>query len=177
MLAGEMYDPYDPELQALSSKAKALYYRYNQSPPDAVHERRILLEQLLGYQGEGLVIVPPFYCDYGFNIYVGDNVFLNMNCCILDIMPVAIGDRTMIGPNVQIYSATHPMDPVERSSGREFGRPVTIGADVWIGGGAIINPGVTVGDAVVIGSGAVVTKDVPDRVFVGGNPARIIREI
>ena len=177
MLAGEMYSPSDPELQRLSQRANDLYFRYNQTPPDSVDERRELLGQLIGEQGEGLIIVPPFYCDYGFNISVGDTVFMNMNCCILDIMAVSIGDRTMLGPNVQIYAATHPMDPVERASGREFAKPVRIGSDVWIGGGAIINPGVTIGDAVVIGSGAVVTKDVPDRVFVAGNPARIIREI
>ncbi len=177
MIAGEMYDPYDAELQKLSLRAKQLYYAFNNTPPDAPQERQRLLAELLGAHGSNLEIVPPFYCDYGFNIRVGDSVFMNMNCVILDIMPVTIGSRTMLGPNVQIYAATHPMDPVERASGREYAKPVVIGEDVWVGGGAIVNPGVTIGNAVVIGSGAVVTRDLPDRVFAGGNPARIIREI
>ncbi|RYX87315.1 MAG: sugar O-acetyltransferase, partial [Bradyrhizobiaceae bacterium] len=113
-----------------------------------------------------------FFCDYGYNIHLGDNVFLNFNCVILDIVEVRIGDRTQIGPAVQIYAADHPRDAETRRSGLEFGRPVKIGADVWIGGGAIIVPGVTIGDGAVIGAGAVVTRDVPDGVTVVGNPAR-----
>ncbi len=177
MLAGQLYRPADPELRELSRHARVLYHKFNMTSEDELDRRKELLDELLGAIGKGLVIQPPFYCDYGFNISVGDDVFLNMNCCILDIMPVTIGSRTMMGPNVQIYTATHPMDPIERSSGQEFAKPISIGEDVWIGGGAIINPGITIGNGVVIGAGAVVTKDVPDMVFIGGNPARVIREI
>ena len=177
MLSGQLYNASDPELRELSRQARGLYHRFNSTSEDEIEYRIQLLDELLGSAGQGLIIQPPFFCDYGFNISVGDNVFMNMNCCILDIMQVTIGSRTMFGPNVQIYTATHPMDPVERASGLEFAKPISIGENVWIGGGAIINPGVTVGNGVVIGAGAIVTKDVPEMVFIGGNPARVIREI
>lgn len=120
---------------------------------------------------------PNIRFDYGYNTYVGENFYANFDCTILDVCEVRIGDNCMLAPGVHIYTATHPIDPVERNSGQEFGKPVTIGNNVWIGGGAIINPGVTIGDDVVIASGAVVTKDVPDRVVVGGNPAKIIKRL
>ncbi|MCL4159182.1 UNVERIFIED_CONTAM: hypothetical protein GTU68_063243, partial [Idotea baltica] len=120
---------------------------------------------------------PPFYCDYGYNIIVGNDVFINFNCCILDVAEVRIGKNTMLGPNVQIYTATHPLDYKERNSGKEFAKPITIGNNVWIGGSAVICPGVSIGDHVVIGAGSVVTKSFHDDVFIAGNPAKLIKTI
>ena len=177
MLAGEMYDPLDPELEQERHKARTLFQRFNSLTDDFKDLRNQLLQDIIPNQGNGTWIEPPFYCDYGYNIQLGDSVFMNFNCCILDVMPVIIGNNVMLGPSVQIYTATHPLEAEARNSGREFAKPITIGNDVWIGGGAIINPGVTIGNGAVIGSGAVVTKDVPDHVFVGGNPAKIIKEI
>jgi len=177
MLSGELYDPEDPILVAERHHARLLFQQINQMTDVQKKERNQLFYQLFGTAGENLWIEPPFYCDYGYNIKLGKQVFMNFNCCILDVMEVHIGDQTMLGPNVQIYTATHPMNANERCSGREFAKPIRIGRQVWIGGGAIICPGVTIGDGVVIGAGAVVTKDVPDNVFVAGNPARVIKEI
>ncbi len=132
----------------------------------------MLLRELLASVGEGAYIRPPFHCDYGYNISLGAGVFLNFNCIILDVVKVAIGDRTQIGPGVQILTADHPRDPAQRRAGLEFGRPIVIGADVWIGGGAIILPGVTIGDGAIVGAGAVVTRDVAAGATVVGNPAR-----
>lgn len=120
---------------------------------------------------------PNIRFEHGFNTCVGENFYANFDCTILDVCEVRIGDNCMLGPRVHIYTAAHPLDPVERNSGQEFGKPVTIGNNVWVGGGAIINSGVTNGDDVVIASGAIVTRDVPDRVVVGGNPARIIKRL
>ena len=122
-------------------------------------------------------IEPPFFCDYGTNIELGDKVFFNFNCVILDVAKVTIGSNVMFGPAVQIYTATHPMDAEERRSGLEFAKPVRIGNDVWLGGGVIVCPGVTIGDAAVIGAGSVVVRDIPAGVFAAGNPCRVIREI
>ncbi len=177
MLAGEMYNPRDPELMEERLQARRLFQQINSTGDDQKETRDRLFYELFGPSGSGLWIEPPFYCDYGTNIEVGDDVFMNFNCCILDVCTVKIGSRVMMAPGVQIYTATHPLNAQERSSGREFGEPVTIGDDVWIGGGAIINPGVTIGNRVVIGSGAVVTKNVEDDVFVAGNPAKVIRKI
>jgi len=177
MLAGLMYNSLDPVLVKEREEARLLFQEINKMNETQKQRRNQLLYSLLGKAGKNLWIEPPFYCDYGYNITVGYNVFMNYNCCILDVMPVTIGDRVMIAPNVQIYTATHPLNAKERNSGREFAKPITIGNDVWIGGGAIICPGVSIGNAVVIAAGAVVTKDVPDNVLVGGNPAKIIREI
>jgi maltose O-acetyltransferase len=134
----------------------------------------LLLREAFARVGEGCTIRPPFYCDYGYNISLGDRVFLNFNCCILDVMPVAIGDGTEIGPAVQIMTADHPRDPELRRQGLEFGKPVTIGSNVWIGASAIILPGITVGNDVIIGAGSVVTRDVPAGATVAGNPARVL---
>jgi maltose O-acetyltransferase len=172
MLAGELYRPGSPELVADEKANKAWLATYNAVLDRPVDERHALLSGHFGAVGPGCVVRPPFFCDYGYNIRLGDGVFLNFNCVILDIMPVTIGDRTQIGPAVQIYAADHPRDAETRRDGLEFGRPVTIGADVWIGGGAIILPGVTVGNGAVIGAGAVVTRDVPEGATVVGNPAR-----
>jgi maltose O-acetyltransferase len=170
MLAGELYDAGDAELQADHRAAQAWFTRYNASAAEA---RLALLRERFGAVGDGVVIRPPFYCDYGPNIRVGAGVFLNFNCVILDGCEVSIGDRTQIGPAVQIYTADHPRDPAVRRIGLEFGRPIRIGADVWIGGGAIILPGVTIGDGALIGAGSVVTRDVPPGATARGNPARI----
>ena len=171
MLAGELYRP-DEELGAEQAAAKAWMARYNAALALPVAERHALLRERLGHVGKDAVIRPPFFCDYGTNIRLGDGVFLNFNCVILDVVEVTIGDRTQIGPAVQIYAADHPRDAETRRAGLEFGRPVRIGSDVWIGGGAIILPGVTIGDGAVIGAGSVVTRDIAPHVTVAGNPAR-----
>ncbi len=173
MLAGALYNANSPEIQADQAATRAWLARYNAGlahSPSAWHR---LLQERLAQAGEGAVIRPPFHCDYGFNIRLGTGVFLNYNCIILDVVEVAIGDFTQIGPGVQILTADHPRDPGERASGFEFGRPVRIGRNVWIGAGAILLPGVTVGDDAIIGAGSVVTRDVPAGATVVGNPARI----
>jgi maltose O-acetyltransferase len=177
MLNGELYDPTDPELVEDRDRARDLTRRYNHTAADEEGCRRDLLDTLLGSRGEPCLIEPPFRCDYGYNIHVGDGVEVNFDCVILDVCRVEIGDDCLIGPGVHIYTATHPVDPEERASGLEYGKPVSIGDNVWVGGNATINPGVTVGDDAVVGSGAVVTEDVPEGVVVGGNPATIIKNI
>lgn len=177
MQAGELYDPCDPELGAARLRARQLSRRFSAMPDDDGKGRISLLRELFGSVGEGSWVEPEFRCDYGFNIHVGRRFFANFNCVILDVCEVHIGDDCLIGPQVGIYTAMHPLDATERSSGREYGRPVTIGNQVWIGGGAIINPGVTIGDRAVIASGAVVTKDVPADTVVGGNPAVVLRSL
>jgi maltose O-acetyltransferase len=168
MLAGQLYHAGDPEIQADQQSAKAWMVRYN-----AADERRELLRERLAAVGNGAVIRPPFHCDFGYNISLGDDVFLNFNCVILDVVAVSIGAGTQIGPAVQVYTADHPRDPVVRRSGAEFGRPIAIGRNVWIGGGAIILPGVTIADDAIIGAGSVVTRDVPRGATALGNPARV----
>ena len=173
MLAGELYRPDDAEIVADQAVNAARMAQYNASAGQPLAAQYALLAQWMGAIGSNVVIRPPFHCDYGFNITLGDNVFLNFNCVILDVVEVSIGDRTQIGPAVQIYAADHPRDPQVRRSGVEFGKPVRIGSDVWIGGGAIILTGVTIGDGAVIGAGSVVTRDVPAHATVTGNPARL----
>lgn len=177
MRNGDYYDPLDPQLVADRHQARLLFQEINSLDEDQKDYRNELLHQLFGPVGPGLWIEPPFYCDYGFHITAGENLFMNFDCCILDVCPVTFGDRVMLGPGVHIYTASHPLEAKARSSGTEFGKPVSIGNDVWIGGGAIICPGVRIGNGVVIGAGAVVTKDLPDNVFAAGNPAKIVREI
>ena len=176
MVAGEYYDPRDPELAAARARARDLCAALNATREEEREERRAILVELLGRGGETAWIEPPFHCDYGFNIELGENVFFNFNCIVLDVCSVRVGDRTLFGPAVQIYTATHPMDAETRRR-VEYGRPVEIGSDVWVGGGAIILPGVTIGSRTVIGAGSVVTRDVPEGVFAAGNPCRVIREI
>jgi len=174
MLAGELYHPSAPELQVELAACAAWLARYNAALGESAEAWDALLRERAGTVGEGVMLRPPFYCDYGFNLHLGKNVFLNYNCVILDTAPVTIGDGTRIGPAVQIYTADHPRDPALRRSGLECGKPVTIGANVWIGGGAIVLPGVTIGDNAIVGAGSVVSRDVPAGATVVGNPARIV---
>lgn len=176
MLSGELYDPLCPELVRLRLRARELCQALNAGRESDETLRRNLLRELFGMGGETAWIQPPFYCDYGENIQLGERVFFNFNCVVLDVCPVVIGDFTMFGPAVQIYAATHPFDAEQRRT-RESGKPVRIGSDVWVGGGAIICPGVTIGPRSVIGAGSVVTRDIGDSVFAAGNPCRVIRPI
>ena len=166
MLAGQLYNANDAELQAELAKTREWLIRFNASGT------REVLEERLGAVGEGAVIRPPFHCDYGFNVKLGRGVFLNFNCVVLDVVSVEIGDGTQIGPGVQLLAADHPRDPAVRAQGLENGKPIRIGRNVWIGGGAIILPGITIGDDAIIGAGAVVTRDVPAGATAVGNPAR-----
>jgi maltose O-acetyltransferase len=177
MLAGELYDALDTQLSEERLKARLLIKELNDSREDQTEKRSHILKELIPNAGEGLWLQPPFFCDYGYNIKVGNKVFFNFNCVVLDVAQVIIGSRTLFGPNVQIYTATHPMDFNERASGLEFAKPITIGEDVWIGGSVVICPGVTIGDRSVIGAGSVVTKDIPANVFAAGNPCRVIRPL
>lgn len=172
MLAGELYVATGEELAADGRRVAEWMDRYNASVARTQQDYASLLREMLAEVGEGAYIRPPFHCDYGYNISLGAGVFLNFNCIILDVVKVAIGDRTQIGPGVQILTADHPRDPAQRRAGLEFGRPIIIGADVWIGGGAIVLPGVTIGDGAIVGAGAVVTRDVTAGATVVGNPAR-----
>lgn len=174
MLAGELYNPLDPILRAERQRCRDLLKLLNNSAEEPRTERQHLICELLGQETD-VWIEPPFFCDYGTNISLGSKVFFNFNCVILDVMAVEIGNNVFFAPAVQIYTATHPIDHVERRSGLEFGKPVKIGSDVWVGGGAIVCPGVTIGDRSVIGAGSVVTKDIPADVVAAGNPCRIIR--
>lgn len=175
MIAGELYDALDTQLADERLNARLLIKALNDSSEDNPAERNRILQQLLPHAGSGLWIQPPFYCDYGSNIKIGEKVFFNFNCVVLDVTWITIGDRTLFGPNVQIYTATHPMDHKERASGLEYAKPINIGSDVWVGGSVVICPGVTIGDRSVIGAGSVVTKDIPADVFAAGNPCRVIR--
>ncbi|MBO3460541.1 sugar O-acetyltransferase [Aetokthonos hydrillicola Thurmond2011] len=173
MLAGELYKSEGEELAADNKRASEWLKRYNSSLTEGQQKREELLRELFGSVGEGVNIRPPFYCDYGYNIFIGKGVFLNFNCVILDVVRVTIGDGTQIGPGVQILTADHPREPELRSQMLEFGRPIAIGSNVWIGGGAMILPGVTIGDDAIIGAGSVVTRDVPGGAIAFGNPARV----
>jgi maltose O-acetyltransferase len=176
MLAGEMYDPLDPELVAARMRARDLCQALNATPESDEQERRQILRQLFARGGDSVWMQPPFFCDYGANIELGERVFFNFNCIVLDVCRVRIGDYTLFGPAVQIYTPLHPFNAEQRRR-EEFGKPIEIGSDVWVGGGAIILPGVRIGSRAVIGAGSVVTRDVPDGVFAAGNPCRVIREI
>jgi maltose O-acetyltransferase len=177
MIAGELYNPLDKVLSEDRLRTRLLLKRLNDSGEDQTDDRQTILKDLIPNAQKDLWLQPPFYCDYGYNMIVGEKVFFNFNCVVLDVSYVRIGSRTMFGPNVQIYTATHPLDHVERSSGVEFAKPVSIGDDVWVGGSAVICPGVKIGDRSVIGAGSVVTKDIPSDVFAAGNPCRVIRDL
>lgn len=177
MLAGDLYDPLDAQLSQERRRARLLIEKLNQTRDDEEDERVRLLRELIPASGDGLWIQTPFYCDYGTNITIGDKVFFNFNCVVLDVAHVRIGSRVLFGPNVQIYAATHPMSAAERRTGLELGKEIEIGDDVWVGGSAVICPGVRIGARSVIGAGSVVTKDIPEGVFAAGNPCRVLREI
>ncbi|UHQ55230.1 sugar O-acetyltransferase [Microbulbifer sp. YPW16] len=174
MLRGELYRASDAELAQERLLARQLCWEYNHSEPHHDVLRNQLLTRLLGSRGEACTIEQSFQCDYGYNIHLGDGFFANFELVILDVCSVRIGANCLCGPRVSILTATHPRDPVERATGLEYGAPVTIGDNVWIGAGAIINPGVTIGDNAVIASGAVVTRDIAANAVVGGVPARAI---
>jgi maltose O-acetyltransferase len=175
MLAAETYNCLDPDLEAERQMTKGLLRLYNRTA--AVPERQTILQQLLGQIGHNSFIEPPFYCSYGHNIHIGDHVFLNVLCTILDCNEVRIGHHVMIGPHVQIYTAAHHLQAETRIQGLEVAKPIVIEDNVWLGGGAILLPGVTIGRNAVVGAGAVVPRDVPANTVVAGNPARVIREI
>lgn len=172
-----MYDPLDVELSSDRIRTRLLLKALNESREDRPEERARILKNLIPQAPDSLWIQPPFYCDYGFNIVVGERVFFNFNCVVLDVAPVTIGSRTMFGPNVQVYTATHPLNHIERSCGKELAKPITIGEDVWVGGSAVICPGVAIGDRSVIGAGSVVTKNIPADIFAAGNPCKVIRSL
>lgn len=177
MLAGGPYRPDDPELVAARARARRLMRLFNASTELEIDERRSFLTELFGRIGPRFEIEPPFFCDYGSNIFAGDNLFMNFGCVILDCAKVTIGIHAFIGPGVHIYAAFHPVDPTQRNSGWELAGPVSIGDNCWIGGHAVICPGVRIGDNSTIGAGSVVTRDVPSGVVAAGNPCRIIRQI
>lgn len=176
MLVGELYFSGDQNLMDDRLMARMLISEYNSTKPIEEEERKEILERLVVVKG-GIKIEPPFYCDYGYNIEIGKDFYANFSCTILDVNKVIIGDNVMFGPNVQVYTATHPLDAEERIKGLESSKPITIGDNVWIGGGAIILPGVTIGKNTTIGSGSVVTKDIPESVFAGGNPCKTIKKL
>jgi maltose O-acetyltransferase len=176
MLAGELYNPLDAELVAGRDRARNLCQDLNATREADHAARRQILQQLFAAGGDDVWMQPPFFCDYGSNIYLGHKCFFNFNCVVLDVCQVRIGDFTLFGPAVQIYTATHPLNPMLRRT-QEYGKPVAIGSDVWVGGGVVICPGVTIGSRTVIGAGSVVTRDIPDSVFAAGNPCRVVREL
>ena len=176
MLAGELYNPLDTDLVLARERARDLCQTLNQTRESEQELRRGLLSGLFGAGGDTVWMQPPFYCDYGSNIYLGTRVFFNFNCIVLDVCEVRIGDYTLFGPGVQILTPIHPFDAALRRE-QESGKPVEIGADVWVGGGALLLAGVHVGSRAVIGAGSVVTRDIPAGVFAAGNPCRVIRDI
>ncbi len=176
MLAGALYDPNDPELVAARTRARDLCWTLNATREADEAARRATLRALFGAGGDTVLLQPPFFCDYGVHIELGERVFFNFNCVVLDVCHVRIGDYTMFGPGVQLLTPVHPMNAAERRL-TEYGRPIEIGADVWVGGGALILPGVRIGARSVIGAGSVVTRDVPEGVLAVGNPCRVLREI
>mgnify|MGYP000105977477 CR=1 FL=1 len=176
MVSGEQYDPNDPELVAAREHARELVREYNRTRREETERRAALLDDLLGSVGSAEVFA-PIYCDYGFNVHVGEDFFASFDCVFLDVCAIEFGDGCMLGPGVHVYTATHPLDAEERASGLESGIPVTVGDQVWIGGQSVLTPGVTIGDRSVVGAGSVVVDDVPDDVVVAGNPARVVKEL
>ncbi len=177
MIQGLFYDPSDKELDQDRKKARGLIRRLNEIPDDKERQRKHVFRELFRETGKRFLIESPFICDYGYNISWGENAYANFGCVILDSAPVRIGKNVMLAPSVQILTATHPLEAKARNSGIELAKPITICDNVWIGGGAIINPGVTIGKNSVIGSGSVVTKDIPENVLAVGNPCRVIKKI
>jgi acetyltransferase-like isoleucine patch superfamily enzyme len=177
MLAGLPYKAWKDGLPEEQMENKKRIYEYNLCPPDQTEKIDRLIRAILGKAGKNISFLAPFHCDYGKNIKVGNNFYANYNCIILDVGPVIIGDNVMFGPNVSLLTAGHPVHPVSRNSGYEYGFGITIGNNVWIGGHTVVNPGLSIGDNAVIGSGSVVTKNIPENVVAAGNPCKILREI
>jgi maltose O-acetyltransferase len=177
MLRGELYHADDPEIAADQARTQALLERYNATPHAEQDARDRLLRELIGEVGEGVVVRPPFYCDYGTYISIGAGTFVNYDCVMLDVAPITIGAACQVATKVQLLTATHPVDPEPRRLGWESALPIEIGDNVWLGGGAIVCPGLTIGDNTVVGAGAVVTRDLPANVVAVGSPARVLREI
>jgi acetyltransferase-like isoleucine patch superfamily enzyme len=177
MLSGMPYKGFDEELVKERQYAKEVLFDFNSLRPNQIEERNERMKKLFGKVSSEFFIEPPFRCDYGYNISIGDNFYSNYNCIILDCAPVTIGDNVLFGPNVSLFTAGHPVHPLPRNEGIEYAFPITIGNNVWIGGGVIVNPGITIGDNVVVGSGSVVTKDIPSNVIAVGNPCKVLKEI
>lgn len=177
MIAGSPYDPKDSELTAMRLRCRGLIRKFNAALPNEKRLRTQALQELLGSMGQGVWIEPPFHCDYGSNLFLADQVYMNFNCMMLDVAPIHIGRGTMLATGVQLLTAEHPIEAAPRRAGVEFASPITIGEDVWIGGGVIVCPGVTIGDRTVIGAGSVVTKNIPADVVAVGNPCRVLRSI
>lgn len=176
MLNGELYWAMNEELATMQARASQLLHQFNFSQPQQVDLQIDLILSLFGNIGSNFIIKPPFYCDYGCHIFAGNNLYINYDCTILDCNTVHIGNNVLLAPKVQIYTAYHPTDPEIRLSGKELAAPITIGDNVWVGGGAIVCPGVTIGSNVTIGAGSIVTKNIPDNVIAAGNPCRVIKE-
>jgi len=177
MLVGDLYDPGDPQLLAMRKRCKQLFRQFNQTPYEKRAEGDAIIKDLLGSTGKKFEILAPLYCDYGKHIHIGENFFSNFNLTILDCAEVQIGDNVMFGPNVQLYTAYHPLNAMERNKGPELASPISIGNNVWFGGGVIVCQGVKIGDNTTIGAGSVVIKNIPSNVFAAGNPCKVIREI
>lgn len=177
MLNNDLYLATDPELAEMQLKAQQLLYNLNFSPLHKLDEQKKIIIHLFGKIGSNFTIRPPFYCDYGSHIFAGDNLYINYDCTILDCNQVHLGNNVLLAPKVQIYTAYHPVNPELRLSGKELAAPVTIGNNVWLGGGVIICPGINIGSNVTIGAGSVVTKDIPDNVVAVGNPCKVIKNV
>jgi maltose O-acetyltransferase len=177
MRAGELYLADDPELARELARAQALSHRYNTMDPTDAGGRRAVLAELLGAFGDGSEIRPPFYCDYGYQTFIGARTFANFGLVCLDVATVTIGDDVQIGPNVQLLTPTHPVEPGPRRDKWESAKPIVVGDNVWLGGGVIVGPGITIGENTVVGAGAIVTRDLPANVVAVGNPARVVREL
>ncbi len=177
MLAGLPYKAWMDGLAEERLKARKLVQEFNLSEPEDLAKRTELIGRILGKVGKNAYIEPPFRCDYGSNIEIGDDFYANYNCIVLDVAKVTIGNNVMLAPNVAIYTAGHPIHPDSRKSGYEYGIPITIGNNVWIGGNVVVNPGVNIGNNAVIGAGSVVTRDIPDNAIAVGNPCRVVRYV
>ena len=177
MLSGQLYDAGDETLTAARGRAKRLTWRYHQLDPTDWDSRTQILQELLGHLGEDSWIEPPFRCDYGTQISIGDHFFANYDCIFLDVAPITIGNRVMFGPRVCLYTAGHPLDAATRNTGLEFGKPIALGDDVWLGGNVVVLPGVTIGAGTVVAAGSVVKRDLPPHVLAAGNPCQVLRSI